>query len=250
MHISHRLGGSENPLVVGIINLRRHMRKIEGKKSMEFSKDDPNAGVPKVKVVVLGNNGVGKSSIVHRLITGEFNKFGATLGVDTRMKIVESNGTKIRMEIWDTAGQEKYRSMIRSFFKNAKAVILVFDLTNLSSLHTLKDWIKEVDTDASTNIPKIILGNKADLKPSRIPAETVAETIQQLTKSASSVLSYDEVSALTGENIQESFQTLASELISTKSVGHKPEGVLLSQKLDPRAQAERDKVKKGQNPCC
>lgn len=181
---------------------------------MEFSKEDPSSSIPKIKVVIVGDTGVGKSSIVQRFNNGTFSKQGSTLGVDTRVKTVECDGVKIKLEIWDTAGQEKYRSMIRSFFKNAKAVILVFDLTSKQSLDTLGDWLKEVDNDSSSGVTKIILANKADLTTERISSDIVGFAIQTLTKTYSNIIGYMEVSALTGENINESFQTLAQELIA------------------------------------
>lgn len=173
--------------------------------------------VPKTKIVVVGDAGVGKSSIVNRFCSNTFNtNIGETIGVDTRSKIIQCEDVKIRLELWDTAGQERYRSMIRSFFKNTKGVVLVFDLTSKESLDKLREWLVEVENDASRDVTKIILGNKSDLVAERIPPEIVAPSINELTLEHENIIGYSEVSALTGYNVIESFQALAQELIVKK----------------------------------
>ena len=115
------------------------------------------------KVVLIGESGVGKTSIISRYTTNTFKEnLMATPGANFLTKLVPFNEEKesIKFEIWDTAGQEKYRSLAKVFYKNAAACVLVYDITNKKSFDELKNyWISEIKENSSPNVSKFIYYN-------------------------------------------------------------------------------------------
>ena len=119
------------------------------------------------KVVLIGNSGVGKTSIINQYITNVFNEeqlttTGATYS--TKKLLIESKKKTISFEIWDTAGQEKYRSLTKMFYKDSSIVIMVYDITNEESFNDIKNyWFEEVINNINENVIMAIVGNKNDL---------------------------------------------------------------------------------------
>ena len=122
---------------------------------------------PGCKVVLLGDSGVGKTCIIARYISGNFNEnTTSTNGASYASKIVTYNKLEksLSLDIWDTAGQEKYKSLTKFFYKDAAIAILVYDITNKSSFENLKDyWYKEIQNNSGVNMVMGIAGNKCDL---------------------------------------------------------------------------------------
>ena len=115
------------------------------------------------RVVMIGNTEVGKTSIMNRLILGTFNSGeGATVGANYQLYIQEVNQHKIEIQIWDTAGQEKYRSLGPIYFRNALGAIVVYDVTNRTSFDTLSEWITAFQNVAGTETVIAVIGNKSD----------------------------------------------------------------------------------------
>ena len=119
------------------------------------------------KVVLVGNSGVGKTCIINQYITNVFNEeqlttTGATYS--TKKLFIESKNKTISFEIWDTAGQEKYRSLTKMFYKDSSIVIMVYDITNEESFNDIKNyWFEEVINNINENVIMAIVGNKNDL---------------------------------------------------------------------------------------
>lgn len=97
-----------------------------------------------IKAVIIGDSGVGKSNIISRYMSGEFGKCESTIGCESVIKKLEINGRKIKLMIWDTAGQEKYKSISQAYYRNAAAVILVYDITCHDSFENLCKWYEEL----------------------------------------------------------------------------------------------------------
>ena len=127
----------------------------------EIEEDDKKA-IP-CKVVLIGESGVGKTSIISRYLTNTFNStLGSTPGANftTKTVFLEEENQSIKYEIWDTAGQEKFRSLAKVFYKNASVCILVYEITRKASLEELKKyWVGEVMSNSSKNISKILFFN-------------------------------------------------------------------------------------------
>ena len=120
-----------------------------------------------LKCVLLGESGVGKSSLINRFIRGNFNKDSLPTivgGFSTKEIFYEEENTKIVYEIWDTAGQEKYRSINKIFYQDAYINILVYDITKKNTFKAIKDyWIEEIKENGPRDAIIIIAGNKSDL---------------------------------------------------------------------------------------
>ncbi|VEN49423.1 unnamed protein product [Callosobruchus maculatus] len=116
------------------------------------------------KVIVIGDPNVGKTTLTYRFCEGKFlDAAEATIGVEFRSKIVNIDGEDITLQLWDTAGQERHRaSMIRHYYRNAHAIIFVYDVTNRATFENLKRWIDESNQNCLDDIPRILVGNKCD----------------------------------------------------------------------------------------
>lgn len=117
-----------------------------------------------LKVVIVGDSGVGKSNIISRYCKDTFTKEGqATIGVELENKIFKVDRDYINVGIWDTAGQERFKSITSAYYRGAQGIIIVFDLTRFDTFEHVKDWFSEVKKFASPNIQCLLVGNKSDL---------------------------------------------------------------------------------------
>jgi len=208
-----------------------------------------------LKIILIGDAGVGKTSISGRYIDSSFKDvYQATLQVEKRMKIInEDDKTSIRLNIWDTAGQEKFRSITRQFYRDCQGAFIVFDLTKKSSFNELKTWINELKTHGNDDTVIIILGNKSDLTTEReISEDVIKNEIKDKYK-------YFEVSAKTGNNVSLAFDEM-KKLIMQKikkneqnESNTKPGKKKLSKEEKKRAQS-LDEIKETVNnkeaKCC
>jgi Ras-related protein Rab-6A len=155
------------------------------------------------KVVIIGDTTVGKTSIIKQFVFGTAaNQHQPTVGIDFFAKVVDNGDAQVRLHVWDTAGQEQFRSLIPAYLRNSTVTILVFDITNRATFESLANWHKmtlELTTPAF-----VVVGNKVDLAASRTVA---TEDGEQWAKSISAL--YFETSAITSVNIQELFQAIA-----------------------------------------
>ncbi|KAL3079725.1 hypothetical protein niasHS_014007 [Heterodera schachtii] len=116
------------------------------------------------KVVLIGDMGVGKTCVVQRFKNGTYiEKQGTTIGVDFTMKTLMVEGKRIKLQIWDTGGQERFRTITQSYYRSANGIILCYDLTCPESFMSLQRWIDDVSKFAVPNVAKILVGTKADL---------------------------------------------------------------------------------------
>uniref|UniRef100_A0A8C7HYK7 RAB5A, member RAS oncogene family, b n=1 Tax=Oncorhynchus kisutch TaxID=8019 RepID=A0A8C7HYK7_ONCKI len=124
--------------------------------------------ISQFKLVLLGESAVGKSSLVLRFVKGQFHEFQeSTIGAAFLTQTVCLDDTTVKFEIWDTAGQERYHSLAPMYYRGAQAAIVVYDITNKESFARAKNWVKELQRQASPNIVIALAGNKADLANKR-----------------------------------------------------------------------------------
>ena len=163
----------------------------------------------KLKILILGDVSVGNTSILYQYAEDYFPEdYISTIGVDYKNKIIIKNKTRINLQIWDTAGQEKYRSLSKSFIKDADGIFFVYDITKKDSFDHIKMWLDE-SINTNNQFKKMILGNKKDLQSDR------KVTISQLNKYYNITnITGMEVSAKTGENIKEAFDALTNLIIN------------------------------------
>ena len=122
----------------------------------------------KVKIVLLGDSGVGKTNLISRFTKNMFSPNSkATIGVEFFIKTYKVNNKILKIEIWDTAGQERYKSITSVYYKGAKGAFIVYDITSRKSFDDVDKWIEEIKEKTSKDIKLIIIGNKIDLKDER-----------------------------------------------------------------------------------
>ena len=133
-----------------------------------------------VKVILIGDSGVGKTNILNRLVNNKFNdKYNPSLSLEYNNHSIKINNYIIRMQIWDTAGQEKYNSIISNYYRSAEVAIFVYSINDLKSYNSILEWYKELineNNDENNNVKKILLGNKVDLENERKVEFKVADT--------------------------------------------------------------------------
>jgi small GTP-binding protein len=156
-----------------------------------------------VKVCIIGDTDVGKTSLSTRYCHGEFpNNSTPTIGASFLQRRVMVDNAEISLQIWDTAGQERFRSMAPMYYRGAKAAICVFDVTNEESFTRVSTWLRDLRAHADPNVVICLAGNKCDKNPGFDLAQCEA-----MTKSIGGT--FYRTSALTGEGVQEIFDTLA-----------------------------------------
>uniref|UniRef100_A0A915MCZ2 Ras-related protein Rab-43 n=2 Tax=Meloidogyne incognita group TaxID=654580 RepID=A0A915MCZ2_MELJA len=164
------------------------------------------------KIVLIGDMGIGKTCIVQRFKNGTYiEKQGTTIGVDFTMKTVVMDGKRIKLQIWDTGGQERFRTITQSYYRSANGIILCYDLTSSESFQSLQKWIDDVAKFAVPNVAKILVGTKSDLAEEQRKVEI--EEAEQLSR-AHNMLQNLEVSSKTNVNIDTIFFELARQLKS------------------------------------
>ena len=163
------------------------------------------------KLILIGSSGVGKTSILQRYIQKIFNDdYTCTIGVDFFMKSMKIDDKLIKLQLWDTAGTEKFKSITTGYYRGANAAFIVFDLTSRKSFESVSEWIENYYKYSNPDYERhvILIGNKSDLKNERIITEDEIDDFVKLNK-----IKYFETSAKNGENIDESFLFIAEQLM-------------------------------------
>ena len=164
-----------------------------------------------VKIVVIGDSYVGKSSILLRYCDEDFSPtFITTIGIDFKVRTVNIEGKVVKLQIWDTAGQERFKTITNSYYRGAKAIMLVYDITSIDSFEHVHVWMDNMYQHCDDSSPpmKMLIGNKKDLEKDRKVKEIDGE---KLAKEFG--FSFFEVSAKDGTNINKSFEKLAKDTI-------------------------------------
>ena len=170
------------------------------------------------KVLILGNSQVGKSSILNQFTEGSFSdSMPPTLGIDYKISQIAVGPETIKLQIWDTAGQEKFKSITENFYKGAQGIILVFDLVDRDSFSNIRVWLKNVFEKAGQNVVICLVGNKMDLfesysRESNTQGKCVTqEEVDQLLAEHS--FHYIRASAKKNAHIKDIFTYIAAELL-------------------------------------
>jgi len=164
------------------------------------------------KIIVLGDGGVGKTALTTRFATGVFKEqYKMTIGVDFSIKTINVNGRNVKLQIWDTGGQERFAYIRPLYYRGASGAIFAFDITNRKSFENLeKIWFNEVFSNCGNEIPWILVGNKADLTDREVSREE-AEAF-----AAQRGVKYIESSAKSGQSVDEVFYELTKLLIAER----------------------------------
>ena len=161
-----------------------------------------------LKYIIIGESSVGKSNLLMKFANNKFTEdYQATIGVEFGAKNITIDDQIFRIQLWDTAGQENFRSITRAYYKNSVCAMLVYDITNRSSFENLQDWLKDIISQSPKTVLIILLGNKIDLKEKR---EVEYEEGEQFAQKNG--LIFMETSAKTGEGVEEIFKKSVQEI--------------------------------------
>jgi len=162
-----RARGRGRASVSAVFKTRRRARDDDA-----MASDDARAYDHLVKILLVGDSGVGKSSLLARFISDSFDEQSPTVGVDFKLKHVDVDGTRLKLTVWDTAGQERFRTLTSSYYRSAHGVVFVYDVTSRESFENAREtWRKEVEMYGTiANSVKIVIGNKIDKEDERTVA--------------------------------------------------------------------------------
>lgn len=170
------------------------------------------------KVLIVGDYSVGKTALNFRYANKLYKEYYLpTLGVEFSCQTIYVEDKEVEMQIWDFSGHKDFNNLRKKLFKGASALILVFDLTNKTSLHSLERWLKEVNRNQKNQqIPIFICGNKFDLEPHKISSSEIEDYIQNLSEQFEfpMYIEYFKTSAKTGKNVEECFNHLAQKIVA------------------------------------
>eukprot|EP00253_Pinus_taeda_P000006 PITA_00006 len=182
------------------------------------------------KLVLLGDMGAGKSSMVLRFVRGQFFEYQeSTIGAAFFSQTLALNETTIKFEIWDTAGQERYHSLAPMYYRGAAAAIVVYDVTSLDSFNRAKKWVQELQRQGNPNMVMTLAGNKADLT-----AKRKVEPEEAQAYATENGLFFIETSAKTAQNVNELFYDIAKRVLKARPERSNP-GLLLGNRSEEGA---------------
>lgn len=164
------------------------------------------------KLLIIGDAGVGKSSILLRFTDDSFDDYiQSTIGVDFKVKHLDVMDKRVKITIWDTAGQERFRTLTSSYYRGAQGVIMVYDVTRRDSFDNLQHWLKEVKLYSPNNgegVVKLLVGNKIDLLEKRVVSREIAENWAR-----SQGMLFLEASAKTKMGIRQCFMEVVQKIM-------------------------------------
>jgi small GTP-binding protein len=163
------------------------------------------------KIVLIGDSGVGKSNLLYRFTRNEFTiESKSTIGVEFATRTIDCEGKLLKAQIWDTAGQEKYRAITSAYYRGAVGALLCYDITRSATFDHLERWLSELLDHADKNIVVMLVGNKCDLRHLRtVPTEQAKEFAEK------NNLSFIETSALDATNVELSFKNILTQIYHT-----------------------------------
>merc|ERR1712227_973339 len=174
----------------------------------DMTSNDFGNPLRKFKLVFLGEQSVGKTSLITRFMYDSFdNTYQATIGIDFLSKTMYLEDRTVRLQLWDTAGQERFRSLIPSYIRDSTVAVVVYDVTNINSFQQTNKWIDDVRTERGTDVIIVLVGNKTDLADKRQVSIDEGER-----KAKELNVMFIETSAKTGYNVKQLFRRVAAAL--------------------------------------
>eukprot|EP01091_Cochliopodium_minus_P018241 TRINITY_DN732_c0_g1_i1.p1 TRINITY_DN732_c0_g1~~TRINITY_DN732_c0_g1_i1.p1 ORF type:complete len:196 (-),score=52.34 TRINITY_DN732_c0_g1_i1:52-639(-) len=172
------------------------------------------------KILIIGDSGVGKTNIMERFTKNEFNEnTKSTIGVDFSTKVMQVANKKIKIQIWDTAGQEKYSILTSSYYRGAKGCIIVYDITDMKSFESVEKWLSEIK-QIGEQIEIILVGNKSDETEKRVVQYRQAQELAHKNE-----LTFIETSAFTSSNVEDCFNSLVELIVQKQGLDERERNI-------------------------
>ncbi|XP_062617273.1 ras-related protein Rab-35-like [Saccostrea cucullata] len=163
------------------------------------------------KLLIIGDSGVGKSSLLLRFSDNTFSgTYITTIGVDFKIRTVDVNGEKVKLQIWDTAGQERFRTITSTYYRGTHGVIVVYDVTSGESFANVKRWLHEIDQNCDV-VNRILVGNKDDDSDRKV---VLTQDAQRFADQMG--IQLFETSAKENKNVEEMFLAITKLVLATK----------------------------------
>ena len=213
--------------------------------SEEGSSDDDQKIKLSLKILLIGDSQVGKTSLLLKYTEHVFpEEHIATIGVEYKDKFIVKDNYNIRLQIWDTAGQERFHSITKNIYRNANGVLFVYDITNQESFNNIKNWIKDLQ-NVGNDIKGVIIGNKLDLDQKR---DVSKEDLEEIGKK--NQMPFLETSAKQNINVNEGFDLLVNELLKGKKENQIVEMFSRKTRSDLSISSKSTAKKQKKGGCC
>lgn len=163
-----------------------------------------------IKLLLIGDSGVGKSCLLLRFSEDSFtSSFITTIGIDFKIKKILLDNKWIKLQIWDTAGQERFRTITSAYYRGAMGILLVYDVTDEASFNNVRNWMKNIETHASSTVNKILVGNKCDMDEHKrmVPFSRGQALANEFG------IKFFETSAKSNINVEEVFQSISKDIM-------------------------------------
>ena len=162
------------------------------------------------KLLIIGDYGVGKTSLLLRFIDDNFpNNFITTIGNDFKIRTIELDGKKVKLQIWDTAGQERFSPINSIYYRGAYGIIVAYDVSDIDSFNNVQKWVKDIDNMAPEHVVTMLVGNKSDLS-NIVTSDKAKKYADKLG------IKFIETSAKNDNNVYEAFSIIVREIIRKK----------------------------------
>jgi small GTP-binding protein len=163
-----------------------------------------------IKLLIIGESAVGKSCLLLRFAENKFSEiFVSTIGIDFKVRHVEIDGAKVKLQIWDTAGQEKFRMITKAYYRGAHGILLVYDVTSTESFNQTGRWMRSIQENVTDPVVVAFVGNKCDM-------DRVVQTAEGEALAKEFGVEYYETSAKTGKNVEHTFMSVARAIMNSQ----------------------------------
>eukprot|EP01083_Nonionella_stella_P019537 54253_1 len=193
-----------------------------------------------LKVVLIGDSGVGKSCLLKRFSSGEFEPgYISTIGVDFEIRTLQIRDKTVKLQIWDTAGQERFHNITTSYYRGAHCIMLVYDVTSTTSFKAINRWLTQIRQHGSKDVEVLLVGNKTDLVDKRIVNLEDAKDLATELK-----LDVIETSAKDATNVDDAFLKIATEALNVRI------SKVREVEQQPRVRLNGQQLNAQDNRCC
>jgi len=163
-----------------------------------------------IKLLLIGDSGVGKSCLLLRYSDDSFtSSFITTIGIDFKIKSILLDDKKVKLQIWDTAGQERFRTITTAYYRGAMGILLVYDVGDQNSFNNVVNWMRQIDEHAAENVNRVLIGNKCDVDASQ--RQVTHEMGRSLADEYG--IRFFETSAKNSINVEEAFMCMAKDIV-------------------------------------